>query len=343
MFRFGSQALLLGYVLVPLLAVFFWYAARWRRRSVARFGDVPLMRRLSESVSRRARAIKMVLTLLSIACLVTALARPQFGTRVETVTRKGQDVMVAIDVSTSMLAEDIVPNRLAKAKHTVGSLIGRLRGDRVGLVAFAGEAFVQSPLTVDYAAAMMFLNAIEPDIIPVAGTDLGAALDVALRGFDDTDQDYRVLVVMTDGEDHEAGIEEQVRRAKENGVRIFTVGFGSPEGVPIPQFDATGARTGFKRDENGDVVTSRLDEATLRQIADATGGRYFRASASESELDDLIEEIAAEEGRELEAREVTQFDEQYQIFLGMALAFLVLEVLVSDRRRVTSAWRGRFA
>jgi Ca-activated chloride channel family protein len=191
---------------LPAVVVFFWYAARHKRRAVERFGDLKLMRRLSDSVNRRAQMIKKIVTLAVLAALITALARPQFGTRVETVTREGQDIVVAIDVSASMLAEDIVPNRLEKAKHEVASLIGRLRGDRIGLVVFAGEAFVQSPLTVDYGAAMMFLNAIGPDIIPVPGTDLGLALDVSLDAFDETERQHRALVIITDGEDHEEEI-----------------------------------------------------------------------------------------------------------------------------------------
>lgn len=343
MFRFGAQQLLLVYLVLPAVVVFFWYAARHKRRAVERFGDMELMQRLSDSVNRRAQLIKKIVTLAVLAALVTALARPQFGSRVETVTREGQDIVVAIDVSASMLAEDIVPNRLEKAKHEVASLIDRLGGDRIGLVVFAGEAFVQSPLTVDYGAAMMFLNAIEPDVIPVPGTDLGLALDVSLDAFDETERQHRALVIITDGEDHEEEIAPRIERAVELGVRIHTVGMGSPDGVPIPEFDAAGVRRGFKRDENGDVVTTRLDEETLQGIAQQTGGRYFRATTAESELNELIEEIDALGGRQLEAQELTQFEEQYQIFLALGMVLLVIELVIPERRRMDSAWRGRLA
>ena len=342
MFRFGFSNLLLAYVLVPLLALFLWHAVRRRRRAVARFGNTVLMERLSKSINHRARAAKAVLLLITTAMLVTALARPQFGTRVETVRRAGQDIVVALDVSASMLAEDVVPNRLERAKHAVRSLIDMLEGDRIGLVAFAGQAFVQSPLTVDYGAATMFLNAMDPDLIPVPGTDLGAAMEKSLDAFVAEDAQHRVLILITDGEDHLGDIDPQVERALEQGVRIHTVGIGSTDGVPIPQFDDTGRRRGFLRDDDGEVVTTRLDEATLEDISRRTGGRFYRASAGQSELELLADEIAGMEDRELDAQQFTQFEEQYQIFLGLALVLLTIEVLVPERRRVTAVWTGRF-
>ncbi len=209
-------------------------------------------------------------------------------------------------------------------------------------MAFAGDAFVQSPLTVDYGAATMFLNAMEPDLIPVAGTDLGRALDVSLDAFVDAERQHQILIVITDGEDHQGGIETAVERAVENGVRIYTVGIGSPDGVPVPAFDAGGRQRGFLRDANGEVVTTRLDEGTLRSIAGRTGGRYVRASVSEAEVGELAEEITAMAGRELAAQQVTQFDEQYRVFLGLGLILWCVELLIPERRRATTRWTGRF-
>ena len=220
-------------------------------------------------------------------------------------------------------------------------MLDLLAGDRLGLVAFAGDAFVQSPLTVDYGAAAMFLSAMEPDLIPVQGTNLGAALSVALDAFEEGSRDHRTLVVITDGEDHEGEIDGGVKRAVDMGVNIYTVGIGSTERVPIPEIDEAGRRSGFKRDEDGNVVTTRLDEATLTRVAEATGGLYFRAGEVGA-LDPLIGEILGEEGRELEAREVTQFEEQFQIFLGLALLMVLAESVVPDRRRVKHEWTGRF-
>ena len=343
MFRFASIETLFGLLLVPAIAAFFWGATRARWQALARFGDLDLVRKLSATVSRRGRVAKSMLLISSVAFLVLALARPQFGTRVETVRSQGQDVVVALDVSLSMLAEDVSPNRLERARLEVMRILQRLDGDRIGLVAFAGNAFVQAPLTVDYGAAAMFLSAMDPSLIPLQGTDLGEAMTVSLDAFEEGTRDHRVLLIVTDGEDHEGEIETAVERALQEGVQIHTLGIGSLEGVPIPDFDDDGVRNGFKRDEDGNVVTTRLDEATLRRVAQATGGRYFPATGPGANLDPLVDEITGEEGRELEAREVTQFEEQFQVFLGMALLLLLAEGLVPDRRRKREAWAGRFS
>jgi len=341
MFRFGSEKILFGLLALPLVGLFLYVAARRARTAATAFGDSALMARLAASVNRLGRRVKVGLLLTAIVLAVIAMARPQFGTRVETVRRRGFDVMVAIDVSNSMLSEDITPNRLAKAKFTVSELIRRLDGDRVGLVAFAGEAFVQSPLTLDYAAALLFLNAMEPDMVSVQGTDLGAALTTALDGFESSQNEQRLILLFTDGEDHEGAVDAAVERARQQGVRIFTVGLGTPGGVPVPAFDDQGRRIGFLRDENGNAVTSRLDEATLERIAERTGGTYYRATPRGSELDDLVRTLTGSEGQELEAKQVTRFEEQFQIFIGLCLLLLVVEMLIPDRRKAREAWAGR--
>ena len=342
MFRFGVESLLYLYLFLPALVALEWWAATRRRRALDRFGERGRIERLTAAVSRRGRNIRTALMLAGVVLLVTALARPQFGDRVDTVRREGQDLVVALDLSASMMAEDVAPNRLAAAKLAVSRLIGRLDGDRVGLVAFAGEAFVQSPLTTDYAAATLFLNAMEPDLVPVPGTDLGAAVDVALDGFRETGERDRLLVVITDGEDHEGTLDAAIERAVDAGVRVYAVGMGSTEGVPIPSFDESGAPSGFLRDEAGTVVTTRLDEATLQVMADRTGGTYYHAAAGgAAAFDSLVDELAGGEGEEIESREVTRYEEQYQIFLGLALLLLLAEGLLPERRRVPDPWVGR--
>ena len=343
MFRFVSTEILFGLLLVPALGAFFWGTRQARRRAFAEFGDLALVQKLSATLSPRARAAKGGLILLSVGFLILALARPQFGTRVETVRSEGQDVMVALDVSRSMLAEDVAPNRLERARLEIIRILQRLDGDRIGFVAFAGNAFVQSPLTVDYGAATLFLNSMSPDLIPVQGTNLGEALTVALDAFEEGTRDHRVLIVVTDGEDHEGQIEGALERALDEGVQIHTVGIGSLEGVPIPEFDDSGVRSGFVRDGDGAVVTTRLDESTLEYVAQATGGRYFPALGPGANLDPLVEQITGGEGRELETREITQFDEQFQIFLGLALVLLLAEGLIPERRGKREAWAGRFS
>ena len=341
MFRFGASQWLWALLVVPLLVGVFWYAARSRARALARFGETALMEKLTASVSRTARRVKTALVVGAVALAMVALARPQFGTRVETVRSVGQDIVVAVDLSQSMLAEDVAPNRLERARLAILRLMSQLDGDRIGLVAFAGDAFVQSPLTVDYSAAALFLGAMEPDIMPVQGTDLGAALGVSLDALEDA-REARVLIVVTDGEDHEDNFSAELDRAVASGVRIYTVGIGSAEGVPIPLFDDQGRQQGFLKDDDGAVVTTRLDEETLRAVASATGGEYVRVGAGGSAFEDLVDEIAGADGEALDAQRITQFQEQYQIFLGLALLLLLAESLISDRKKTREAWWGRF-
>ncbi|MEJ2204290.1 MAG: VWA domain-containing protein [Gemmatimonadota bacterium] len=341
MFRFGAFEWLGVLVVVPVLLALYGFGARSRRRALERFAEAPLVAKLTASVSVQARRVKVALTVTAAALAALALARPQFGTRVETVRSVGQDIMVAVDLSQSMLAGDVAPNRLERARFAILRLMRQLDGDRIGLVAFAGDAFVQSPLTVDYTAAALFLNAMEPSMMPVQGTDLGAALRVSLDALEEA-RESRVLVVITDGEDHEEGFQAQVDRAVQDGVRIHTVGIGSAEGVPIPQVDESGRPAGFLRDEDGAVVTTRLDEETLRSIAGATGGTFVRAGVGGTAFDQLVDELSRAEGEALDARQITQFEEQYQIFLGAALLLLLVERLIPGRMRAREAWSGRF-
>ncbi len=340
MFQFGSTISLWGFALLPLAGALFWHAKRGRRRALDRFGDDFLVSSLAGSVNHRARRFKNGLVMLALAFGVVGLARPQFGTRLETVQREGMDIVVALDLSTSMLAEDVQPSRLQRARLDILRIIESLDGDRIGLISFAGQAFVQSPLTTDYAAARMFLNAMDIESMPVQGTDLGAALKLAIDGFPDAPADARVVVLVTDGEDHEGSLEAQVERAVDLGVTIYPLGIGSAEGAPIPVGGGAGR---FKRDEEGTVITTRIDGSTLERIAAATEGRFFRTTPESSEVDFLLGEIDALGGREIEAREVTRFEEQFQIFLVPALLLLLLESMWGDRARVSRTWRGRFA
>lgn len=342
MFRFNAAPWLWALMLVPALAVLIAFAAFTRRRALERFGEADLVLRLTESMNLPARRWKSVLQIVVVGLLVVALARPQFGSRVETVRSVGQDIVVAVDLSRSMLAEDVSPNRLERARLAILRLIGGLDGDRIGLVAFAADAFVQSPLTIDYSAAGMFLNAMHPGLMPVQGTDLGAAMRVSLGALEEGARDARVLVLVTDGEDHEDAFVEQVRRVVEEGIQLYIVGIGSTEGVPIPELDEAGGRQGFLRDEDGSVVTTRLAEETLQRLVRDAGATYVRAGAGGTAFDDLVDEIAHGQGEAIDASQVTQFEEQFQLFLGIALVMLFVEALVSDRRRTDAAWSGRF-
>ena len=333
MFRFGDGLALWALVLVPLLVLLYGYASRRSQALLDRFGEHELVRKLRPAVSVTATRWKASLVVAAVALLAFSLARPQFGTRVETLRRQGQDVIVALDVSRSMYAEDIAPNRLERAKIEVGRIIQRLDGDRIGLVAFAGDAFVQSPLTADYGAAMMFLNAMDPESMSTQGTDLARAIEVSIEALEETPPENRIVVVVTDGEDHEGGLAEALVAAGEAEVTIHTVGVGSVEGVPLPDVGGGGGR--FRRDDAGNVITTRLNEGALQDVALQTGGEYHRIGQGAGGLGRLVDRIEGG-GREVESREVTQYEEQYQIFLGAALLLLALEFIVPGRRRRTA-------
>jgi Ca-activated chloride channel family protein len=342
MFRFANQFWLYALALVPLLAGFFIWTFRQKRKAFARFGNLVLLERLSRSTSRRRQVAKAAMLVGAILVLLLALARPQLGTKLRTVTREGQDVVIALDVSRSMLAEDVQPSRLEKAKHEIASLIDRLGGDRIGLVAFAGRAFVQCPLTLDYGAASMFLDFMGPDLVPVPGTALAEAIRKSTQAFVEKERKYKVLILITDGEDHEGEPVEAAKEAAKEGVVIYTVGIGSPQGVPIPEVDASGYRTGFKKDRNGQVVMTKLDDITLEKIALETGGKYYRASTGEAELKQIADDISKMDRKGLASQQFVQFEDRFQFLIGLALTLLVVEAALSDRRRLKKEWKGRF-
>jgi Ca-activated chloride channel family protein len=342
MFRFGFIHSLYLLLLVPGLIAFFVYAFRRKRKALALFGNLDLVKLLSASVSRRRQIGKAAILTSAVCFLVFALARPQFGTKMKTVKREGQDILIALDVSLSMMAEDIKPNRLEKAKHEIGTMIDKFQGDRVGLVAFAGKAFVQCPLTLDYGAAKMFLDAMDPSLIPTPGTAVGGAITRSVSCFSAQERKHKILILITDGEDHVADPIEAAKAAAKEGVVIYTVGIGSLEGVPIPVADERGYSTGFKKNREGGVVMTKLDELTLEKIALETGGKYYRATPGEAELNRIYDDILKMEKKSLSSKQFEQYEERFQGLVGIALFLLVLEVLIPERRRVKKAWVGRF-
>jgi Ca-activated chloride channel family protein len=339
--RFGAPYMFWLLWLVPLLAGFFLYAFRKKRRAMARFAHVEMLRRMTGSISRGRQILKAFLILLVAFFAVMALARPQFGTKMELMRRKGLDVAVAVDVSLSMYAEDIKPNRMARSKQEIGKFVDRLGGDRVALVAFAGEAFLQCPFTSDYGAFKIFLDVLGPELIPTPGTDIAGAIETSLKAFDPKDRKYRVLVLLTDGEDHSGRAEKMAEEAAKEGVAIYTVGIGLPSGVPIPLKDEQG-NVVYKKDRNGNVVTTKLDEVLLQKIALATNGKYYHAEPGRFELEDVLREIEKMEKRELDTERLSQYEERFQIPLGISLFLLVAEMLISDRRKRRKEWEGRF-
>jgi len=342
MIRFANIHFLYLLVLIPLLVIFFLLAFKFKKRAMQQFASLELLEKLARSTSIKKQIVKVLLLVLAIASLIVAIARPQIGTKLEKVKREGLDIVVAVDVSKSMLAEDIKPNRLEKAKHEISNFIDILEGDRIALVAFAGEAFVQCPLTLDYGAARIFLSIIDTDLIPTPGTAIGNAIKKGIETFNTKSKKNKVMVLITDGEDHTGTAMKYAEQAEKEGIVIYTVGLGSPDGVPIPIYDERGRRVGFKKDENGEVVITKLDEVTLEKIALQTNGKYYRASPGEEELDEIFKKISGMEKQTLESREFTQFEERFQYFLGFALLLLVIEIIITDRKKVKKDWRGRF-
>lgn len=328
---FGHPFFLWTLLLVPLSWLFLRWAGRRRLEALARLGQLPLMQQLSASVNWRGRRWQNGLWLVALTSLIIALARPQWGSQLQVVEQEGVQVMVALDVSKSMLAADLKPNRLTRAKQEISDLMDRLQGDEIGLTLFSGAAFIQFPLTSDYDTARAFLNNANPDVISRPGTAIGAAIQTAQSGFDPQRSSQKVIVILTDGEDHEADVLNVAKAAAQQHIIIYTIGFGSPQGEPIPEVDAQGNVTGYKKDANGQTILSRLDEVVLQQIALTTNGRYFRASADGSELDTLASALNSLQKAQLESRFTVQKIERYPLFLALAILALVLHELIPDR------------
>lgn len=335
--RFAAPGYLWLLCGLPVLAGLFVLSFRRRRRALEALGDLRLVRRLSTSASQERRIIKAVLVGGAAFFLVLALARPQWGAKLETVTRRGVDVIIAVDTSTSMLAEDVKPSRMAQARAAVAAFIDLLRGDRIGLVAYAGTAYVACPLTLDYTAAGMFVDVLDADLIPVQGTAIAQAIQAATSAFRPGERRHKVLVLLTDGEDHEGNVMAAARAAAAEGISIYTIGIGSPSGEPIPLRNARGDIIGYKEDKDHRKVTSRLGEGDLEAVALASGGRYFRSTPDGIELQRVYEEISRMDQRTLSGRMLSVYEERYQIPLLAALLLLALEAALADRRRSGAA------
>jgi len=319
---------LLALLAVPGLAVFFVWAWRRRERALAAFVDAALLPTVAPDLDRRRRTVRWTLVVLAVLCLGLALGGPMWGFRWEEVHREGIDLVIAIDTSRSMLTPDVKPNRLARAKLAVQDLVGELRGDRVALVPFAGTAFLQCPLTLDYGAFAQSLDAVEVGIIPKGGTALAEAIDTSLEAFEGRQGSHQAVVLITDGEDHEGKVKEAAKRAADRGVKIYTVGIGTAEGELIP-----GASGSWVKDRAGQVVKSRLDEGTLKDVAVDTGGVYLHAAGPSLGLAELYRDyIDTMEKRDLASTLEKRFEERFQIPLAVALLLLACEPLVGERR-----------
>lgn len=326
MFRFANSEYLYLLLLIPVLAIIYALVARRRRHLLAKFGNLELLQGLMPDFSRGRLRLKFVLYLLALACIIVAAARPQFGSKLREEKSKGVEMMLVVDVSNSMLAEDFEPNRLERTKYAIGKLFEGLRQERVGLVAFAGEPKVQLPITSDYRMAQAFAKRLSPSLVGEQGTAVGKALQLATLSFSSQSEQSRVIVLITDGENHEDDAVEAARVAKEQGIRIYTIGIGTPEGAPIK------INGEFVKDEDGQMVVSKLGEQMLEQIATITDGAYVRATKQSIGLEEIVKSINEMEKSELSTVRYEEYNEQYQYLLAVALSLLLLESLILSRR-----------
>jgi Ca-activated chloride channel family protein len=319
-------------LLIPGVIWFFIISSRKKKEVLEKFVSNEILARLIPISAIKVKKIKTFLIILSILFIIISLAGPQYGARLVEVKRRGVDIIVALDCSKSMLSEDIKPNRLEKAKSELKTLIHKLDGDRIGIIVFAGTAFLQCPLTVDYEAATMFLNLIDTNTVPIPGTLIGDAIRLAIKSFSQKERKYKVLILLTDGEDHRSNPLDAAKEAKKNGIRIFTIGIGESIGEPIPIRDESGKIISYHKDKQGKIVTSRLDEELLQKIALETNGKYYHATASEFELDNLLNEINSMEKKELKSTKQIRYENRYQIFLFLAFLSLVIEWILPERK-----------
>lgn len=330
MFRFEEINYLYAWILIPLFFVFFWVMILRRKRNIRQLGDKKLIQVLMPDRSNFKLWMKFILLSLSYFFLILGLANPQIGSKLEEVERKGVDLVMALDVSNSMLAEDIKPNRLERAKRAISQLIDRLEGDRIGIVVFAGKAYMQLPITSDYSAAKLFLSTIDTEIVPTQGTSIGQAIDLSLSAFGDNKHE-KAIVVITDGEDHDDNPVSAAENAVAQGIKVYTIGIGLPEGAPIPEFK-NGQQMGFKKDLSGKTVITKLDELTLQKVATAGEGIYVRANNTSAGLNQVFEEISKMEKQRYETKMFSDYEDRFQYFLALAMFLLVLELLIFERK-----------
>lgn len=328
MFRFEEPLYLYMLVLIPLLAGLHYFTNYIRRKRLKRYGDVELLKALMPDVSKVRPEVKMWLMLAALALLIVTLARPQFGTKVDTRKRQGIEAIIAMDVSNSMLAQDVTPSRLDKAKMLVSSIVDKMTDDKIGLIVYAGEAYTQLPITSDYVSAKMFLETISPSMITTQGTDIKQAIDLAMKSFTPNQDVSKAIFVITDGEDNEGGAAEMAKAAAEKGIKVYVLGVGSPQGSPIP----IPGKSGYMVDNEGNVVVSKLNEQMCREIAAAGNGAYIyvdNSSSAQEELSGYVDKLAK---KDMESVIYSEYDEQFQAVALLALLLLVIDLVIMERK-----------
>ena len=328
MFRFADPDYLYLLILLPLVAVLYFYSNYRRKKRIRQYGDPELLKELMPEVSIYRPSVKFWILWVSLGLAVLMLARPQFGTKVEKVKRSGIETIIALDISNSMLAEDVVPSRLEKAKSLISRLVSGFKDDKVGLIVFAGDAFTQLPITNDYISAKMFLESTSPSLISSQGTNIGEAIRLSMKSFTPQEKVGRAIVIITDGENHEGGALEAAKEAASKGVKVFVLGIGSPEGAPIP-FEGT---NDYRKDNEGNVIVTRLNEQMCREIAQAGNGVYIRVDNSSSAQSLLQKEVDKLTKSDLESTVYSDYNEQFPIIAWIIIVLLVLEILILDKK-----------
>jgi len=331
LFRIDEKIWFWTLLLIPAIFILFLWLQLWRRKAQKRFADRRLLERLSPNQSLFKSILKILVLCAGFGCLSLALVNPKIGTKLETVRSQGVDIVFAVDVSKSMLAEDIAPNRLEKSKQLVAQIINNLASDRVGIIAYAGKAFPQLPITTDYASAKMFLQNMNTDMLSSQGTAIREAIQLAKTYYDDEEQTNRVLIIISDGEDHEGEVVDIAEEAKEEGIRILTIGVGDAKGGPIP-IKRNGVVLNYKKDSNGETVITRLDEGTLREIAQETDGVYINGRNTSEVVDTIKEVLERMDKKEFESKQIADYKDQFQWFLGMAILFFLIDIFLLERK-----------
>lgn len=327
MFRFEHiEYLYLLLLLLPVLAVFIAFQ-RWKKNSIARFGKATLVHRLIPDLSNGKQILKFALLSLAYVFLILGIANPQIGSRQEKVKRQGIDVVIALDVSKSMLAEDVQPNRLARAKNFISNFVDQLKNDRLAIVVFAGRAYLQMPLSVDYSAAKLYLKTVGTESVPTQGTSISEAIDLANESFAKGDNKSKALIIISDGEDHEAGVDEALETAAKNGIKVFTLAVGTDKGSPIPM-----ANGDFKRDAEGNIVLSKVNVEAMRTYAEKGNGKSFVLGSGKDEINAIFKELGRIQTKDFEDVVFTDYDDKFQYCLAIGALLLIVEFMLSERR-----------
>ena len=324
-------------LVIPILIVLFTIVQLWKRHAQNKFANQRIIKRLSPNKSHFKPILKLIVLCLAFGCLTIAMVNPKIGTKLETIKRQGVDIVFAVDVSKSMLAEDIAPNRLEKAKQLVTQIINNLASDRIGIIAYAGKAFPQLPITTDYAAAKMFLQSMDTDMLSSQGTAINEAIQLARTYYDDEEQTNRVLIIISDGEDHSDVALDVAEAAADEGIKIFTIGVGDVKGAPIP-IKRNGIVLNYKKDNAGETVITKLNEETLKDIAEEANGEYINGRNT-TEVVEAIRDISNKmDKKEFEAKEFAEYKDQFQWFLALGIFFLLIDIFLLERK---TAWLNR--